>query len=241
MRKIFTLLAAMVCSFASFAQDIQLETKDGQVIENGSTVTIQGEMLDMMIYGQFESNLYVRNLTESNQGVYAEMKAVTGNSQICWGGSCVPIAEGGSYTTGMGVVGAGSSTSLLIESLIMTSGYMDATVACTIEITVWTDKKPEEKVSATVTFTNDPVVLNIEGPKVKAHAVYVKDNVLYYNFPNVADRQLQIYNVAGNICQNVRLTSEAGEICLEGMSKGLYLYRVVEGGNKGAGGKLLVK
>ena len=76
MRKIFTLLAAMVCSFASFAQDIQLETKDGQVIENGSTVTIQGEMLDMMIYGQFESNLYVKNLTDKNQGVFAEIKVL---------------------------------------------------------------------------------------------------------------------------------------------------------------------
>ena len=54
MRKFFTLLAAMACSFASFAQDIQLETKDGQVIENGSTVTIKGEMLDMMIYGQLD-------------------------------------------------------------------------------------------------------------------------------------------------------------------------------------------
>ena len=48
MKKIFTLLAAMVCSFASFAQDLQLETKDGQVIENGSTVTIHGEMEDML-------------------------------------------------------------------------------------------------------------------------------------------------------------------------------------------------
>ena len=51
MRKIFTLLAAMVCSFASFAQDIQLETKDGQLIENGSTVTLHSEMVDMMVWG----------------------------------------------------------------------------------------------------------------------------------------------------------------------------------------------
>ena len=50
MRKFFTLLAAMVCSFSSFAQDIQLETKDGQIIENGSTVVVKGEMVYMMIY-----------------------------------------------------------------------------------------------------------------------------------------------------------------------------------------------
>lgn len=240
MRKIFTLLAAMVCSFASFAQDIQLETKDGQVIENGSTVTIQGEMLDMMIYGQFESNLYVKNLTDKNQGVFAEMKAVTGDSQICWGGSCVPVQAGGSHTTGMGVVSANSSTSLLIESLVMTPGYMDAVVTRTIEITVWTDKKPDEKVSATVTFTNDPA-LSIENTEMVAPIVYAKDNVLYCQFADAANRQLQVYDVAGKLWKNVRLTSESASLPLEGRTKGLYIYRVMEAGKPVVSGKFLVK
>ena len=240
MRKIFTLLAAMVCSFASFAQDIQLETKDGQVIGNGSTVTIQGEMLDMMIYGQFESNLYVKNLTDKNQGVFAEMKAVTGDSQICWGGSCVPVQAGGSHTTGMGVVSANSSTSLLVESLVMTPGYMDAVVTRTIEITVWTDKKPNEKVSATVTFTNDPA-LSIENTEMVAPIVYAKDNVLYCQFADAANRQLQVYDVAGKLWKNVRLTSESASLPLEGRTKGLYIYRVMEAGKPVVSGKFLVK
>jgi len=240
MRKVFTLLAAMACSFASFAQDIQLETKDGQVIENGSTVTIKGEMLDMMIYGQFESNLYVKNLTDKNQGVYAEMKAVTGDTQICWGGSCVPVQAGASHTTGMGLVNAGASTSLLIESLIMTPGYMDAAVSRTIEITVWTDKKPEEKVSATVTFTNDPT-LSIENTEISSPIVYAKDNVLYCQFADAANRQLQVYDVAGKLWKNVRLTSENESLPLEGRTKGLYIYRVMEAGKPVVSGKFLVK
>ena len=157
MRKIFTILAAMMCSFASFAQDIQLETKDGQVIANGSTVTIKGEMVDMMVWGQFESNLYVRNLTDNKQGVYATMKAVSGDAQICWGGSCTPVAEGGSFTTGMGLVSASSSTSLLIETLVMTPGFMDAVLTRTIEITVWTDKDPNTKVSANQSLPKIPL------------------------------------------------------------------------------------
>ncbi len=240
MRKIFTLLAAMVCSFASFAQDIQLETKDGQVIENGSTVTVKGEMVDMMIYGQFESNLYVRNLTEKNQGVYAEMKAVTGDSQICWGSSCVRVQAGNSHTTDMGLVSASSSTSLLIESLVMTPGFMDATVTRTIEITVWTDKKPEEKVSATVTFTNDPA-LSIEDVKETSAKVYAKDNVLYCQFADAANRQLQVFNIAGNLCKDIRLTSESESLPLEGMAKGVYIYSIMEKGKKAESGKFLVK
>ncbi len=240
MRKFFTLLAATMCSFASFAQDIQLETKDGQVIENGSTVTIQGEMVDMMIYGQFESNLYVRNLTENNQGVYAEMKAVTGDSQICWGGGCVIVPVGNSHTTGMGLVSASSSTSLLVESLVMTPGYMDAVVTRTIEITVWTDKKPDEKISATVTFTNDPA-LGIENTEIASPIVYAKDNVLYCQFADAANRQLQVYDVAGKLWKNVRLTSESASLPLEGCTKGLYIYRVMEAGKPVVSGKFLVK
>ena len=240
MRKIFTILAAMMCSFASFAQDIQLETKDGQVIANGSTVTIKGEMVDMMVWGQFESNLYVRNLTDNKQGVYATMKAVSGDAQICWGGSCTPVAEGGSFTTGMGLVSASSSTSLLIETLVMTPGFMDAVLTRTIEITVWTDKDPNTKVSATVTFTNDPA-LSIEDVKATPAKVYAKDNVLYCQFADVANRQLQVYNVAGNLCKNIRLTSESESLSLEGMAKGVYIYRVMEAGKKTESGKFLVK
>ena len=236
MRKIFTILAAMMCSFASFAQDIQLETKDGQVIANGSTVTIKGEMVDMMVWGQFESNLYVRNLTDNKQGVYATMKAVSGDAQICWGGSCTPVAEGGSFTTGMGLV----SASLLIETLVMTPGFMDAVLTRTIEITVWTDKDPNTKVSATVTFTNDPA-LSIEDVKATPAKVYAKDNVLYCQFADVANRQLQVYNVAGNLCKNIRLTSESESLSLEGMVKGVYIYRVMEAGKKTESGKFLVK
>lgn len=242
MRKIFTLFAAVVCSITMFAQSLQLETKSGQVIANGSTVTIEGEMVDMYgAYGQFESNLYVRNLTESNQGVYAEMKAVTGDTQICWGGGCVPVMPGNSHTTGMGLVSASSSASLLIESLVMTPGYMDAVVTRTIEITVWTDKNPSDKVSATVTFTNDPAVLNIESAEVEATSVYTNGNVLYYSFADATNRQLQVFDVTGHLQKDIRLTSEAGSLSLEGMTKGLYIYRVAEAGKKIVSGKFLVK
>ena len=238
MKKIFTLLAAMVCSFVTFAQDIQLETASGQVIANGSTVTVHGEMEDMMIWGQLNSNLCVRNLTDKKQGVFATMKVISGNSQICWGGSCVPVMEGNSYTTGMGVVDANSSTSLLIETLVMDADFMNAIVSCTIEITIWTDKNPDEKISATVTYTNDPT-LNIENTEVASPVVYAKDNVLYCNA--AANSQLQVFNVAGHLCKSIRLTSESESLSLEGLTKGIYIYRVLEAGKSAVSGKFLVK
>lgn len=240
MRKIFTLLAATICSIASFAQDIQLETKDGQVIENGSAVTLHSEMVDMMIWGQLNAEVYVRNLTEQKQSVIAEMKVLSGgDTQICWGGSCVGVAVGNSYTTGIGLLGVGASLDLKIESLI-NGNFKDVIATRTIEITVWTDKKPEEKVSATVTFTNDST-LSIENIEVVAPVIYAKDNVLYCNFADAANRQLQVFDVAGKLWKNVRLNSESETLPLEGRAKGLYIYRVMEAGKPAISGKFLVK
>lgn len=240
MRKFFTLLAAMVCSFVSFAQDIQLETKDGQVIKNGSTVTVKGEMVDYIAWGQFDSHLYVRNLTDKKQGVFAHVKAIEGNGQICFGNGCIPLMMAGAEaTSGMGVVDPQTATSLLIDCLIY-GDYMNAVVTRTVEVSIWTDKKPEEKITATVTYTNDPT-LNIENTEVSAPVIYAKDGVLYCNFAESANRQLQLFNVAGHLCKNIRLTSEAESFSLEGLTKGLYIYRVIEAGKKADSGKFLVK
>lgn len=242
MRKIFTLLAAMVCGISTFAQDIQLETKDGQVIKNGSTVTVKGEMVNMYnAYGQFDSHLYVRNLTDKNQGVYAYVKAIGGDGQICFGGQCMPLMmTGAEATSKMGLVSAQSAASLLIDCLIYDANFMSMTVTRTVEVSIWTDKKPDEKITATVTYTNDPA-LSIENAEVSAPVIFAKDDVLYCNFADVADRQLQLFNVAGHLCKDIRLTSEAESFSLEGLTKGLYIYRVIETGKKAASGKFLVK
>lgn len=240
MRKIFTLLAAMVCSISTFAQDIQLETKDGQVIKNGSTVTVKGEMVDMDFWGQFDSHLYVRNLTDKKQGVYAHVKAIAGDGQICFGGGCIPLMMAGAEaTSGLGVVDPQSSSSLLIDCLVY-GDYMNAVVTRTVEVSIWTDKKPDEKITATVTYTNDPA-LSIENTEVSAPVIFAKDDVLYCNFANAADRQLQLFNVAGHLCKDIRLIGEAESFSLEGLTKGLYIYRVIEAGKKSESGKFLVK
>lgn len=240
MRKIFTLLAAMVCSISIFAQDIQLETKDGQVIKNGSTVTVKGEMLDYDFWGQFDSHLHVRNLTDKKQGVYAHVKAIAGDGQICFGGGCIPLMMAGAEaTSGMGVVDPQSAASLQIDCLVY-GDYMNAIVTRTVEVSIWTDKKPDEKITATVTYTNDPA-LSIEGEEFATPTVYAKDGVLYCNFADAANRQLQLFNVAGHLCKEIRLTSEAESLSLEGLTKGLYIYRVIEAGKNAESGKFLVK
>lgn len=252
MKKIFTLLAAVWCSMAAMAQDIQLETKDGTVIPNGSTVTIKSEMVDQYGFsGQMDPHIYLKNLTDSNQGVYAIMKVVKPGfeyPQICGIQTCyLTTAENPVAKTGMGGLEASSSIDLQIHLLYQAfkyPNYMNMLDACTIELSVWTNDKPNEVITSTITITNDPAVLdaaNIAGVQTGAHVVYAKDNVFYYNFSDVAARSLQIFDVAGQMQKELRLNSEAGSLPLEGMSKGIYLYRVVENGKNALSGKFLVK
>ena len=240
MRKIFTLFAAMVCSMTMFAQSLQLETKSGRVIANGSTVTVEGEMIDLMQMGMLEANLYVRNLTETGVSVVAQMKSVSGESQFCFGGSCTPIPVGTISAEKSDAVLANSAISLAIESVIM-EPVAGKYFSRTIEVIAWVKGSPDDKVSAIVTFTNDPAAANIESTEVQAASVFAKGNVLYYSFANAADRQLQVFDVTGHIQKDIRLNSEAGSFSLEGMTKGLYIYRVAEAGKKIVSGKFLVK
>lgn len=244
MKKIFTLLAAVWCSMAAMAQSFQLETKDGTVIPDGASVTLKSEMTDMMMWGQMDAHVYVRNLTDANMGLIAEMKVVSGgDTQICWGGGCKTVVVGGSQTTGTGVAFVNEANDLRIEALIM-GDFKNAVVTRTVELSVWNEKDPSEKISAIITFTNDEKVLEaagIAGVKAGAQAVYAKDNVLYYNFADAAARRLQLFDVAGQMQKELRLNSEAGSLPLEGMSKGIYLYRVVENGKNALSGKFLVK
>lgn len=234
MKKIFTLLAAAMCSMMSFAQDISFETRDGVTIENGSAVTVEGRF-DFQLF----SDIHVRNNSASKQLVYAQVKAVSGGeAMFCFGGNCAQIPVGNTSDAKSGLVEAGAAVSLEVEAMDLLSSVITRTV----EITAWTEANPDAKITATVTFTNDPAVLaGVESAEVNVANVYAKDNVLNYSFAQVADRQLQIFDIAGQLQQNVRLTSEAGSLSLEGMTKGLYIYRVMENGRKAVSGKFFVK
>lgn len=238
MKKIFTLLAATFCSMISFAQDLTLEDKNGTTIANGATVTVEGEYKPDEFMKVLAADVFVRNNSASKQLVYLKVTAVSGEQQCCWAGSCTPLAEGAS-TEKSALVEAGEASNLEIDySGFMVSGDV---FTRTVAISVWTDANPADVTTATVTYTNDPTLLNIESTESHTNRVYAQDNVLRYNFVSAAGRQLQVYDLAGKLQKNIRLSSEAGTLSLEGMSKGLYLYRVVENGKNLLSGKLTVK
>lgn len=234
MKRLFTYLTAAVFSVASFAQDIAFQLGDGTLIENGATVTTGVHLDDTGLL--YKTDVALKNLTETDQGVFLTMKAVTGTSMICCYGGCV-TAEAGKTVEKQGILYAGVIEDLQIEAnAFMVMGY----VTNTVELTAWTSTNPDAKITATVTFSNDPEVLSVESETVRKNTVVVKDNVLQYNFVSAGKRLIQLYDVAGQLAKSYAVTGESGIISLEGMSKGLYLYSVSGDGLTNCG-KVLVK
>lgn len=233
MKRIFTFLTAALFGLANFAQDIAFQLGDGTLIENGATVVTKGHPDATGL--QLGAGVYLKNLTDTDLGVFLTMKSVTGTNSICCYGGCVTI-NAGSSAEKQGLLSAGGVEDLLIDAnTFMVMGY----ITNTVELTAWTAAKPDEKITATVTYTNDPV-LGVEHETVKKNAVFVKDNVLQYSFVNAENRQIKLFDVAGKLAKSYVVADESGSISLEGMTKGLYLYSVSVGGHTICG-KVLVK
>lgn len=237
MKKIFTFFATALCSLALFSQTVQLETKDGQVIKNGEVVSVKADMdVDVMM---LKPHLFVRNLTDKNIKASAQIKVISGNDiSICYQ-ACSIVPEGQTSPEKTDLVNANSAKDLQIESFMMDPDFLNKSYSRTVEVSVWNTDVPTDKVTATVTYTYEPSL--IESTEVESASVYANGNVLYYSFADATDRQLQVFDVTGHLQKDIRLTSEAGGLSLEGMTKGLYIYRVAEAGKKIVSGKFLVK
>lgn len=240
MKRFFTLVAVAMCCAFVYAQDLTFQLRNGQTLENGAIVTVEGYLDET---GMFElyAGIYLQNLRSDSTDVVVSMKALKGDSQICGLTTCKKLVEGQTEER-QGKVAPKEPVDLEIGVDIMMDIMMNpaALFTRTVEVSAWTVAEPDKKITAIVTFTNDPAVLGVE--KVASDArIYAKDNVFYYNFANAGVRELQLFDVAGQPCKSVRLESEQGSFSVEGMNKGLYLYRVTEKGVNLHSGKVLVK
>lgn len=71
-------------------------------------------------------------------------------------------------------------------------------------------------------------------------SVFVADNQVVYSFDAPAARQLNVYSVTGALVKQEALES-AGTVSLNALGKGIYLYEVVENGERVAAHKCVVR
>lgn len=240
MKKLFTLVTVAMCCALGYAQTLAFQLANGKTLEDGAVVTVEGYLDET---GMFElySGIHLLNLSSESTDVVVNMKALKGESQICGLGTCKKIAEGQTEERG-GILEPNALVDLEIGTDIMMDIMMDPNALFTrmVEVSAWVASEADRKISAIVTYTNDPAVLGVERVVSDAR-IYAKDNVFYYNFANAGVRELQLFDVAGKPCKSVRLASEQGSFSVEGMNKGFYLYRVTEKGARLQSGKVLVR
>ena len=138
MKKIFTLFLFLLATAWAMAQDsntFQFVDKDGNVIADGTTVTVNTPVSDDFGGTMMPSGLFVKNTSAENAGIrmaYQVESIDNGDFQLCFPVNCIRKMEAGSYRTESGKMNAGEIRDLQCEWFPVEFGCCKAKL--TIEI-----------------------------------------------------------------------------------------------------------
>jgi hypothetical protein len=133
MKKVFTLCLGLMSMLALHAQSnfpIQFADKDGNIIADGTTLTITDYEEDEFTGVLLPSGLYVKNITESEvqcAGAFTIASMSNGAFQSCFPVNCMQASAVGDYTTLDGPLAAGALKSMQTEWLPTAEGSCSVT------------------------------------------------------------------------------------------------------------------
>lgn len=164
MKRIYTLCLGLMAVLAIQAQNdfpIQFADKDGNIIADGTTLTITEIEDDGLGSLLMPSGLYVKNTTNAAvccAGSFTIQSMSNGAFQSCFPSNCMQTSDTGSYTTENGLLDAGALKSMMTEWLPVAEG------TCTVVYQLVTYKenplthqwsKDQEGPSITLNFNYD--------------------------------------------------------------------------------------
>jgi len=121
MKKLLTLFWGLLIALDIQAQSefpVQFTDKNGNIIENGSTLVLTDYVTDAFGSIEMPTNLYVKNMTtESVQigGIYEIQTLDNGRFQTCFPENCVAQDKPGTYETYSGAIGADEQKNMQTE------------------------------------------------------------------------------------------------------------------------------
>lgn len=234
MRK-FTLLVALLLSCAfTFAQSIEF-TREGSVVASGSVVTVTEINPEKRA---MDPELLVVNNGQEALTVTLKVttvRATGGFIGFCGfeeegGGNCMPVNVGTSVSKTL-TLAVGDSKNPDVE---LQNPKDDIDGEVTLELIVG------DNLINTVTVNFLRGSYNSINSLDANTNVYFSGNEFSYHFNDVANRQLNIYNVTGSLVKSVSLETE-GTVAINNLNKGVYIYEVKENGKRIAAHKCVIR
>lgn len=233
MRK-FTFLAALaLMAGGAWAQSVDFVHND-EVLADGATVEVT-ELYEFSAgYYQLNPEINLRNNGDAEVEFTLTVSNLEGELLVFCGvdGSCIAPMPGVPMVKS-GTIFPGETMLLDVHTLqpwnLEEAGYSKVSYELTYgDVT--------KTVTAVVDY--DPSV-SIDDVNA-ANAVFVADNQVVYSFDAPAARQLNVYSVTGALVKQEALES-AGTVSLNALGKGIYLYEVVENGERVSAHKCVVR
>ena len=142
MKKLFTLTLSLLFALTAAAQatdsSVQFSDKDGNIIADGTTLTLNQFEEDFFGNIQMPSGLYVKNTTDNSVRITADYtisSLSSGTFQICFPQNCVVQDRIGTYASEQGDLSAGELRDMRTEWLPTAVG------TCTVSMKIVTYKQ----------------------------------------------------------------------------------------------------
>lgn len=239
--KKFTLVVAMLAltTLGLNAQELNF-VHEGKVLENGATVRVESYRDQGYGYCMFDAAVFVQNAGTTDVEASLKVEVTAGESiGYCHfmegDAKCMAVAAGKSLTRTR-TMKAGETHNPEVHSL--TTYKVDNATLKFQSTVVFTLTYGSTTKSVTVEFDYDATT-SISASTVKPE-LFVAGQELRYSFDNAADRWLNIYSITGSLVKRLPLET-AGSVSLCNLNKGVYLYEVVENGQRVAAHKCVLR
>ena len=172
MKKIYTLIAALAFAAGSFAQTdntFEFVDKDGNVVPDGSTITVNEVSDDGMGTPMIKTGLHVVSRSSNKEGVglvYTLSKMDNGAFAACFPDKCINRDAIGTFDNGTAFMEANENKDFMTEWLPATYGTATATFTLSRYEVV---KKTVPELGVTIEEVGEKIA---DGPTVTVNFVY---------------------------------------------------------------------
>ena len=246
MKKIFTLCMLAVLAVAQLsAQKIKFTCEGKDYELNGNSVVIRftkttpmgkkyvllGDMMEPTITNISSDTLTIDGILKASKNAYNDV------FQWCGFNGCTAVIGGRAEKNGLQLL-PGASSNLEVHTKVSEGAY--GTYTANIE---WFNNYDEKLGNLVLiyNYVNPADHTGINGVTIETTHATVANNQFIYSFESAAERTISLFCADGKLAKRITTKAKSGELSLNGLQKGAYIYTIAQEGQTIISGKALVK